>query len=237
MTQTYPPIAVIIPALNEEASIGLVLSHIPHELQATVIVCDNGSSDRTASVAAEHGAIVVQEKERGYGAACLRALAEARLHSPEVAVFIDADYSDIPEEMTLLLAPILSGESDMVIGSRRLGIAFGMVEPGALLPQARFGNWLATRLMRWIWGANFTDLGPFRAIRWKALETLQMEDRNFGWTVEMQIKAARARLRSTEIPVSYRVRVGVSKITGTVKGAIKAGYKILWTIAKYALKR
>ncbi len=230
-------IVVIIPALNEEHSIGLVLQHIPKQLGATVIVCDNGSTDRTAAVAAEHGAIVVQEPQRGYGAACLRGLAEAGQYAPEIAVFVDADYSDSPEEMMLLLAPIEQGVADLVIGSRRLGMAAGMVERGALLPQARFGNWLSTRLIAWIWGERFTDLGPFRAITWKALETLQMADRNFGWTVEMQVKAAQQRLRCTEIPVSYRVRVGKSKITGTLKGTIKAGYKILWTIAVNALRR
>jgi hypothetical protein len=226
-----PRIVIIIPALNEEDSIGLVLSHIPKELAATVIVCDNASQDRTGAVAAEFGAVVVPEEERGYGAACLRALQEANRYLPDMVVFLDADYSDTPEEMMLLLEPLRRGEADLVIGSRRLGMAVGMVERGALLPQARFGNWLATWLIRLIWGVRFTDLGPFRAITWEALEALQMQDRNFGWTVEMQVKAAQQGFRCVEIPVSYRVRIGKSKITGTLKGTVRAGYKILWTIA------
>lgn len=207
---------VIIPALNEEDSIGLVLTHIPQELQAHVIVCDNASTDRTAIVAAEHGAIVVHEQERGYGAACLRALEKAREYKPEWVVFLDADYSDTPEEMLMLLEPLLSDKADLVIGSRRLGMGLGIVEPGALLPQARFGNWLATWLIRFIWGVRFTDLGPFRAITWKTLEFLNMQDRNFGWTVEMQVKAAQHHLRCMEIPVSYRVRIGKSKILSLI---------------------
>jgi glycosyltransferase involved in cell wall biosynthesis len=226
---------VVIPALNEEDSIGEVLRHVPPHLVSHVIVCDNASTDRTAEVAAAHGAIVVRESERGYGAACLRALEEAHKYAPDVIVFIDADYSDFPEEMSLLVAPILDETADMVIGSRSLGDRLGKVEKGAFLPQARFGNWLATTLIRLIWGVRFSDLGPFRAIRWNALERLQMRDRNFGWTVEMQIKAAQHHLRCTEIPVSYRARIGHSKITGTIKGTILAGYKILWTIARYSI--
>jgi glycosyltransferase involved in cell wall biosynthesis len=227
-------IIVIIPALNEEASIGLVLERIPTELAALVIVCDNASTDRTADVSTAHGAFVVRESVRGYGAACLRALSEARRFQPSIVVFIDADFSDFPEEMSDIVAPILCGEADMVIGSRALGDKAGRVERGAFLPQARFGNWLATRLIRLLWNVHFTDLGPFRAISWDALERLQMCDTNFGWTVEMQIKAAQLHLRCAEVPVSYRNRMGKSKITGTVKGTIKAGYKILWTIARYA---
>lgn len=236
-TPSAPNIVAVIPALNEEQSIGLTLRHIPAGVVRAVVVCDNGSSDKTAAVAAECGAIVVAEPERGYGAACLRGVAEAAKHSPDIIVFLDADFSDAPEEIPLLLAPILRGEAELVIGSRSLGARAGMVEPGALLPQARFGNWLATRLMRVIWGGRFTDLGPFRAITRRALERLQMQDRNFGWTVEMQIKALRAGVAYAEIPISYKRRVGVSKITGTIAGTFKAGYKILWTIARYALTR
>lgn len=236
-----PCVCIVIPALNEEDAIGDVLRdlsrHTAPNLNAHVIVCDNASTDGTAAVAASHGAIVVHERERGYGAACLRALQEARLYAPDVIVFIDADYSDFPEEMPLLLAPILSGAADMVIGSRALGDRLGKVQKGAFLPQARFGNWLATTLIRLLWGAQFSDLGPFRALRFDALESLQMRDRNFGWTVEMQIKAAKQRLRCMEIPVSYRARVGHSKITGTLKGTILAGYKILLTIFRYALQK
>lgn len=223
-------IAVIIPALNEEASIANVLADIPRELHAIVIVADNGSVDRTAEVARNAGAIVVAQPERGYGAACLRGIAEAERHDPDIAVFLDADYSDHPEEMTALIAPIRSGSADMVIGSR----ALGKHDRGALLPQAMFGNWLATTLIRAFWGYRFTDLGPFRAIRWHTLRELRMADRNFGWTVEMQIKAAQHGVPSTEIPASYRKRIGHSKVTGTLKGTILAGYKILWTIGKAA---
>lgn len=230
-------IILVIPALNEEDSIGEVLRHVPSHLISHIIVCDNASTDRTALVAAQYGAIVVRELERGYGAACLRGLTEARKYAPDVIVFIDADYSDFPEEMSLLVAPILDGTADMVIGSRSLGDNIGQVEKGAFLPQARFGNWLATTLIRLIWGVRFSDLGPFRAIRWDALERLEMRDRNFGWTVEMQIKAAQQCLRCTEVPVSYRTRIGHSKITGTVKGTILAGYKILWTIMRYAIQK
>jgi glycosyltransferase involved in cell wall biosynthesis len=234
---------VIIPAFNEEDAIGDVLMHIPshtssHALSThiqAVIVADNNSSDRTADVARSLGACVVTEREQGYGAACLRGIAEAAqiLPLPDVVVFLDGDYSDHPEEMRHLLEPIASGTADMVIGSRALGKMAGMMEQGALLPQAAFGNWLATCLMRWLWGARFTDLGPFRAITWNALQCLQMSDRNFGWTVEMQIKATLHGLRYAEVPVSYRKRIGKSKITGTVKGTVKAGVKILWTIGKY----
>jgi glycosyltransferase involved in cell wall biosynthesis len=247
----FPRIFVVIPAYNEERSLGTALQHIPQSLAATVVVADNASTDATAEVARRHGAVVVHEPERGYGAACLRALGTVReMVSNEqqstvpptpalepLVVFVDADYSDTPEEMTILVEPLLRGVADVVIGSRVLGIQHGMVERGALLPQARFGNWLATRLIRWLWGYAFTDLGPFRAVRWNALEQMAMEDRNFGWTVEMQIKAAMKGLRCVEVPVSYRKRIGVSKITGTVKGTIKAGVKILWTIARYGTSR
>ena len=234
--QKTPNVVVVIPALNEERSIGLTLRHIPAGAASAVVVCDNGSNDKTAAIAAECGAIVVAEPERGYGAACLRGIAEAAKHNPDIIVFMDADFSDVPQEIPLVLAPILAGEAELVIGSRSLGLRAGMVERGALLPQARFGNWLATSLMRIIWRARFTDLGPFRAITWRALQRLQMQDRNFGWTVEMQIKALRANIAYAEVPVSYKRRVGVSKITGTLTGTFKAGYKILWTIARYALQ-
>jgi glycosyltransferase involved in cell wall biosynthesis len=200
------------------------------------VVADNGSSDRTAEVARAHGALVVDEPRRGYGSACLRALAECRRLEggpPDVVCFLDADYSDYPQDMRQVLAPILRGEADLVIGSRTL-------RPDArraLLPQARLGNLLAVSLIRLLWGERYTDLGPFRAVTWEALERVRMEDRDFGWTVELQVKAPMHGLRSVEVPVRYRARVGVSKITGTVKGTIKAGGKILWTIARYGLGR
>ena len=220
-------ISVIIPALNEERSIGQVLSAIPQELNPKVIVVDNGSTDSTAQVAADLGAFVVQEPHRGYGRACLRGM-EA-LTDPDIVVFLDADYSDYPEEMRLLVEPIANNQADFVVGSRMRGKR----QKSALPPHAQFANWLFGVLLRMFFGYRFTDLGPFRAIRYSSLQQLGMVDRNFGWTVEMQIKAVRHHLRILEVPVSYRVRIGKSKITGTVAGSIKAGSKIIWTILKY----
>ena len=194
-------------------------------------MADNGSTDGTARVAREGGAEVVPAPRRGYGSACLAGLDHLRRTGPpDVVVFVDADWSDHAEELPGLIAPILAGEADLVIGSRILGRR----EPGALLPQARAGNLVACAMIRLLYGHRFTDLGPFRAIRWEALERLRMSDPNFGWTAEMQVKALRHGLRCTEIPVSYRRRVGVSKITGTVSGTIRAGYKILWTVLRYS---
>ena len=222
----------VIPALNEEASIGLVLRDLPRERLRDVVVVDNGSHDATAARAAAAGARVVREPRRGYGSACLAGIA-ALAPDCEVVLFLDADYSDHPEEALLLLAPIERGEADLVIGSRRLGNA----EPGALLPQARFGNAFACWLMRLLFGHRYTDLGPFRAITRAALARIGMADTNFGWTVEMQLKALHHRLRIVEVPVSYRRRKGVSKITGTVSGTLRAGWKILWTIFRYGVLR
>ena len=225
-----PAIAVVIPALDEEQAIGKVLREIP-EGASQVVVVDNGSRDRTAEVARGLGAEVVAEPRRGYGQACLTGIAQ--LDRPDIVVFLDGDYSDYPEEMSALVAPLLTGEADMVIGSRTLG----QREKGALLPQARFGNWLSTLLIRLLFGVSFTDLGPFRALRFDALQRLAMQDRDFGWTVEMQVKAARLGLRAVEVPVRYRRRIGTSKITGTLSGTLRAGHKILWTIFRYARYR
>jgi len=222
-------VVVIIPAVNEERSIGLVLQDIPQDLVSEVVVVDNGSTDETETVAREHGATVITEDRRGYGRACLAGIAHVRSLQPDVVVFLDADYSDFPEEMRLLLQKISEGY-DLVIGSRTLGRA----DAGALLPQARLGNLLAVSLIRFFFGYRFTDLGPFRAITWSALMHLDMKDTNFGWTVEMQVKAAKSGLKTTEVPVSYRKRIGVSKVTGTFSGTVRAGYKILYTIFKYA---
>ena len=221
-------IAVIIPALNEEQSIGRVIGDIPPWVD-DIIVVDNGSTDRTGEVAAAHGARVFQEPERGYGAACLRGI--AALGNPDIVVFLDGDYSDHPEEMPYLVDPIIRGEMDMMIGSRTRGER----EPGSLTPQAAFGNWLATRLIRLLWGIRYTDLGPFRAIRYRTLRQLGMRDRDYGWTVEMQIKAALHAVPADEAPVSYRKRDGVSKVSGTLRGVTGAGYKILSTIFLSAL--
>lgn len=222
-------ISVIIPALNEAASIAHVLEDIPDWVDE-VIVADNGSKDDTVSIAEAYGARVVHAVQRGYGSACLRGI--AALDSPDIVVFLDGDYSDHPKQMDTLVDPIANNEVDMVIGSRTLGNH----ERGALTPQARFGNQLACFLMRLFWGVKHTDLGPFRAIRFSSLQGIRMADPNYGWTVEMQIKAALHRLRTCEVPVDYRKRIGKSKVSGTVRGVIGAGYKILSTIFVSALR-
>ena len=222
---------VVIPAYNEEDSIGLVLADIPPGLVRRVVVADNNSRDGTAARARQAGAEVVPAPVQGYGSACLAAIGHLRRTGPPgIVVFLDADYSDHPEEMPALLAPIARGEADLVIGSRVLGDA----ERGALLPQARWGNRFACLLVRVLYGHRYTDLGPFRAISWRALESLRMRDPNFGWTAEMQVRALRLGLRVAEKPVSYRRRTGVSKITGTVSGTARAGWKIVTTILRYS---
>lgn len=218
---------VIVPALNEERAIGPVLREIPRDRVRRIIVADNGSSDGTAAAALGCGAEVVYEPERGYGAACLRALSVLAEAPPEVVVFLDGDHSDHPAELPRLLLPIEEGKADFVVGSRVLGDC----APGALTPQQRVGNWIACGLLRRFYGVRYTDLGPFRAIKWSALERLGMRDRNFGWTVEMQIAAAQLGITAAEVPVSYRPRIGQSKVSGTVRGSVAAGHKILWLLA------
>jgi glycosyltransferase involved in cell wall biosynthesis len=220
-------IALVIPALDEEDAIGALLGGIDRRLVRDVIVGDNGSRDRTAEIAARGGATVVRVAERGYGAACAGAL-ERLAPDVEIVVFMDADGSDDPAEIALLVGPILAGRADLTIGSRTRGT----VEPGALTPQQRFGNWLATRLIRLLYGVRFTDLGPFRAIRRDLLDRIAMQDRRYGWTVEMQVRAAQLGAHIEEVPVKYRRRVGRSKISGTVTGVIKAGFWIMYTIIK-----
>lgn len=228
-----PKALVIIPAFNEAPSIGRVIADIPGELVSETVVIDNGSVDNTAEVARRCGATVLAEPRRGYGRACLKGIEYAKSKNggarPEILVFLDGDYSDYPEEMADLLTPIVENGFDLVIGSRTLGRS----ENGSMLPQARIGNSVATTLIKLLYGAEFTDLGPFRAIRFEKLLELGMEDETFGWTVEMQVKAAKKGLMCTEVPVRYRKRIGKSKITGTVRGTIKAGYKIIWTILKH----
>lgn len=224
-------IKVIIPALNEEGSIGKVLKDIPGGLVEEVIVVDNGSADNTEMAARAGGATVLNEPRKGYGYACLKAIdyVNKQPSKPDIIVFLDADYSDHPEEMPKLIALIENGEADMVIGSR----ALGKRQKGSMtLPQV-FGNRLATQLIRLFYGVKFTDLGPFRAIRYEALQKLDMQDKTYGWTVEMQVKAAKFRLKSSEVAVSYRPRIGYSKVSGTVKGTVMAGYKIIMTIFRY----
>ncbi|WP_235296744.1 glycosyltransferase family 2 protein [Portibacter marinus] len=225
-----PIIDVIIPAYNEEASIAHVIKDIPKYLVRNIIVCENNSTDRTAEVASEAGAIVVSEPEKGYGNACLKGMAyiESLESNPDIVVFLDGDYSDYPEQMPELVRPIINDGMHMVIASR----AVGQLEKGAMMPQQVFGNWLATTLIKLFYNVTFTDLGPFRAIRYDKLIEIEMQDKTFGWTVEMQVKAAKHKFRFTEIPAKYRKRIGVSKVSGTVRGTILAGHKILWTIFK-----
>lgn len=231
-------VIVIIPARNEELALGRVLDDLP--TVGSVIVVDNGSTDRTAEVARSRGCVVVHESEAGYGAACLAGLAEVQHRTqtgewdcPQVIAFLDGDYSDYPEYLPNLVRPILAGRCDFVLGSRLLGNR----EPGAMPVQSLLGNRLACYLIRILWGVTYTDLGPFRAIRFNALRALQMQDRNFGWTIEMQIKAAVAGLRTEEVATPYRRRIGNSKISGTISGTIRASVKILYTIGKYGLRR
>jgi glycosyltransferase involved in cell wall biosynthesis len=224
---------VVIPARDEEAALPDVLALLPHAGEGwrvrRVMVADNGSRDRTAAVARAAGATVVSEPRAGYGAACLAAIACLGPVPPDVVAFVDGDASDDPAELPQLLAPLLEDRADLVVGSR----ARGRREPGAFTPAQAFGNLLAPVLLRLLWGARVTDLGPFRAIRWEALVRLGMRDRDYGWTVEMQARAFARHLRYAEVPVSYRRRrAGRSKVSGTLRGTWGAGTKILWTIAK-----
>ena len=224
-------VCVLIPAFNEQQSIGKVVQEIPKAVVSEIIVIENACTDNTAEVARIAGATVITETRPGYGYACLKGI-EYLMQlpiQPAIVVFIDGDYSDYPEELTGLIKPIQLNVADLVIGSRVLG----QREKGSMTLQQIFGNWLATRLLRWLYGANFTDLGPFRAIRFDKLIALNMMDTTYGWTVEMQLKASKQKLRCMEVPARYRKRIGISKISGTVKGTVLAGYKIITTIFKY----
>ena len=232
-----PRIVLVIPALDEEEALPLVLAELPRAAVDRIVVVDNGSTDGTARLARAGGAELLSEPARGYGSACLRGLAHVlegahALGDEDVVAFLDADHSDYPEDIVRVLAPLHAGRADLVIGSRVLGGA----TMEALLPQAWFGNRLACFLMRVLFGARYTDLGPFRAIRVHALRHLRMADRDFGWTVEMQLKARTARLRVEEVPVRYRQRVGHSKITGTLSGTVRAAWKILGWILTWRLR-
>lgn len=220
-------IGVVIPALNEADAVGKVIGDIPAWVDR-IVVADNGSTDATAEVARAAGAVVTHQPEPGYGAACLAGI--AALGAVDVVVFVDGDYSDHPEDMADLVDPIATGSADFIVASRVAGTR----EQGALTPQQVFGNWLATTLIRLIWRTRYTDLGPFRAISREALESLAMADRTYGWTVEMQIKAAEQGLRIREVPARYRRRIGISKISGTIKGTVMAGIKILSIICRQA---
>jgi glycosyltransferase involved in cell wall biosynthesis len=227
----FPRVVVIIPAFNEENSVQKVIRDIPKTLVSEIVVVNNNSSDATSENAGAAGATVLSEPRQGYGFACLKGIeyVSRQNPTPDIVVFVDADYSDHPEEMPKLVAPIVEQGYDLVIGSRALGNR----ERGAMLPQQIFGNWLATTLMRGLYGTKFTDLGPFRAIRFDQLMAIGMKDQTYGWTVEMQLKAAKLGLRCCEVPVTYRKRIGVSKVSGTVKGTMMAGYKIITTIFRY----
>ncbi len=226
-------IKVIIPAFNEEASIGKVISEIP-DLVSEIIVVNNNSSDQTETVASKAGATVLREPQKGYGYACLKGLEyiESLEIKPDIVVFLDGDYSDSPKELHNIVAPIINDNMDLVIGSR---VKRWRGKGSMTFPQV-FGNWLATSLMKLFFNAKFTDLGPFRAIKYKKLLALQMQDKTYGWTVEMQLKAIKQKLTYIEVPVHYKNRIGTSKVSGTVKGAIFAGVKILGWIFKYSLK-
>lgn len=224
-------ISVLIPAFNEEKSITQVIKKLPKDIVDEIVVVDNASTDATQEIALRNGAKVVKELHRGYGAACLKGLES--IDNTDIVVIIDGDYSDYPEQITRLLEPIVNGNADFVIGSRVLGLR----EDGALTPQAYWGNKLAVFLIYRLFGYKFTDMGPFRAIRYESLKKLNMKDRDFGWNVEMQIKALNYGLNIKEAPVDYRKRIGNSKISGTIFGAIKAGTKIIFTIFKYAVTR
>ncbi len=224
-----PAVYVIIPAFNESKSIGKVITDIPNLVNETIVV-NNASTDHTETIAKEQGATVLRENRKGYGYSCLKGIdyLQTKANANDIIVFLDGDYSDFPDQISMIITPILESNFDMVIGSRALGVR----EPGSMLFQQIAGNWLATALIKLFYNAHFTDLGPFRAIQWKALQQIDMKDKTFGWTVEMQVKAAKHKLKFTEVAVNYRQRIGVSKISGTIYGTIMAGYKIVLTIFK-----
>ncbi len=227
---TKSKIVVIIPAFNEEDSVAKVIRDIPRDIVDEIIVVNNNSTDQTGKIASDAGAILLNQPLQGYGNACLKGLEYIDRHqlNPDIIVFLDADYSDYPEEIAQLVEPLYN-DMDMVIGSRTLGER----EKGSMMPQQIFGNWLATFLIRYLYKVSYSDLGPFRAIKYDKLLSLGMCDKNYGWTVEMQIKAAKKKYRIAEIPVKYRKRIGQSKVSGTFKGTLGAGYKIISTIIKY----
>lgn len=231
--ENLPNIKIVIPAFNEEASIGKVVDDIPKDWVTEIIVVSNNSSDHTEVNAKKAGATVLVENRKGYGWACLKGIAYAIKGKAEIIVFLDGDYSDYPQQLPEVVSPILNDGIDLVIGSRALGER----DPKSMTIPQIFGNWLATRLMRIFYGIKFTDLGPFRAIKTNALEKLKMQDKTYGWTIEMQIKAAQNKLKCTEVPVNYKNRIGTSKVSGTVKGTIMAGYKIIFAIFKYKFNK
>jgi len=221
-------IKVIIPAINEEKSIAKVLKEIP-EIVSEVILVDNNSSDNTAEIAKQNGAKVIKELKKGYGYACLKGINELINNPPDILVFLDGDYSDYPNELNDIVKPIIDNKVDFVIGSR----IKKWREKHSMTPQQIFGNWLSCKLMQFLYDSKFTDLGPFRAIRWNTLMNLNMHDKTYGWTIEMQLKILKKKLSYTEVPVHYKKRIGISKVSGTFKGTIFAGLKIIGWIFKY----
>ncbi|MEQ8241343.1 MAG: glycosyltransferase family 2 protein [Cyclobacteriaceae bacterium] len=226
-----PDIRVIIPAFNEQNAVSLVVEEIPKELVNEIIVIDNGSNDNTYEQAKKAGATALKETRRGYGQACLKGMdyISDGGSKPDIIVFLDGDHSDYPSQMGDLIKPIIEDNVDLVIGSR----ALGQKEKGSMTPQQIFGNWLATSLLKLLYGVTYTDLGPFRAIKYESLLAIDMKDTNYGWTVEMQLKAAKLKMKTIDVPVNYRQRIGISKVSGTLKGTIMAGYKIIFTIFRY----
>ena len=229
-----PTIKVIIPAFNEEKSIAKVITEIPDFVEEIVVV-NNNSTDQTVQVATKAGASVLTEKSKGYGYACLKGIdyLSQKDKTPDILVFLDGDFSDFPQELTKVIQPIIDGSVDFVVGARVKELRAS----GSLTPQQVFGNWLACFLMKILYQSSFTDLGPFRAIRWKTLENLKMSDKTYGWTIEMQLKVLRQKISYQEVPVSYKKRIGVSKVSGTVKGTIFAGVKIIGWIFKHYLSK
>ena len=229
-----PTIKVIIPAFNEEKSIAKVITEIPDFVEEIVVV-NNNSTDQTVQVATKAGASVLTEKSKGYGCACLKGIdyLSQKDKTPDILVFLDGDFSDFPQELTKVIQPIIDGSVDFVVGARVKELRAS----GSLTPQQVFGNWLACFLMKILYQSSFTDLGPFRAIRWETLENLKMSDKTYGWTIEMQLKVLRQKISYQEVPVSYKKRIGVSKVSGTVKGTIFAGIKIIGWIFKHYLSK
>lgn len=229
-----PTIKVIIPAFNEEKSIAKVITEIPDFVEEIVVV-NNNSTDQTVQVATKAGASVLTEKSKGYGYACLKGIdyLSQKDKTPDILVFLDGDFSDFPQELTKVIRPIIDGSVDFVVGARVKELRAS----GSLTPQQVFGNWLACFLMKILYQSSFTDLGPFRAIRWETLENLKMSDKTYGWTIEMQLKVLRQKISYQEVPVSYKKRIGVSKVSGTVKGTIFAGMKIIGWIFKHYLSK
>ena len=229
-----PTIKVIIPAFNEEKSIAKVIAEIPDFVEEIVVV-NNNSTDQTVQVATKAGASVLTEKSKGYGYACLKGIdyLSQKNKTPDILVFLDGDFSDFPQELTKVIQPIIDGRVDFVVGARVKELRAS----GSLTPQQIFGNWLACFLMKILYQSSFTDLGPFRAIRWETLENLKMSDKTYGWTIEMQLKVLRQKISYQEVPVSYKKRIGVSKVSGTVKGTIFAGVKIIGWIFKHYLSK